>query len=457
MSADLRPTPNQLLWINDIYGFMVGGTMIIMGTLGDRIGRRRLIVICAAVFAIASVVAAFSVAPWMVIVSRAVMGVAGSAIMPASMALIRQIFPDPQQAVSAMGVYMGCFLGGMAAAPLIGGLMVEYWWWGGVFLLGVPVMLVTVVGAPRLLPEFRDPGAGRLDLLSAAQCVSAILLLVYALKAVVNNSELTISTVLYAVGGVVVGWFFIRRQKRLDDPLVDLDFVRRPGVARTATVLFLTALVMGGTSLFVGFYLQSVQGLTPFQAALWLLPQMITMIVASNVGPRLGQRFPASRVMGVSFVIMAIGFAIFSVIPTGIPGLIALAAGSALTTAGIGSVFPYLMNTIISEAPEEKAGFAASLAQTFNELGIAMGLVVLGSVATVTYRAQLQGNPDESWVDGFARAEGQADPAVLDHVRDAFTAGFHAAGATALAIMATVIAIAVGQMRSDRKSAVAST
>ena len=210
MAADLQPSPAELLWMNDIYGFMVGGAMITMGGLGDRIGRRRLIVLCSAVFAVASAAAAFSVAPWMIIVARAVMGVAGAAIMPASMALIRELFPDPQQAVSALGAYMTCFLAGMAIAPLIGGLLVEIWWWGAVFLLGVPIMLVTVIGVPRLLPEARDPNAHHLDLTSAALSLAAILALVYALKAAVSSGW-SLSVFFAAASGVLLGWLFLRR------------------------------------------------------------------------------------------------------------------------------------------------------------------------------------------------------------------------------------------------------
>src|SRR4051794_15811577 len=157
MAADLHPSPTELLWMNDIYGFMVGGTMITMGTVGDRIGRRRLIIVCAAVFALASAVAAVAVAPWMIIATPAVVGVSGAAIMPASMALLGRIFPDPKASVSAMGAYMTCFLTGMAVAPLVGGVLIEHWGWGSVFLMGVPVMLLTVLAAPRVLPEFRAP------------------------------------------------------------------------------------------------------------------------------------------------------------------------------------------------------------------------------------------------------------------------------------------------------------
>ncbi|MFF5232825.1 MFS transporter [Dactylosporangium sp. NPDC000521] len=449
MAADLRPSPAELLWMNDIYGFMVGGTMITMGAIGDRIGQRRLILYCAAVFAAASAIAAFSTGPWMVIVTRAVMGVAGAAIMPASMALIRQLFPDPKRSVSAMGAYMTCFLVGMAVAPVIGGLMIEYWWWGSVFLLGVPVMLLTLVVAPRLLPEFRAPAAGRLDLRSAALCLASILLVVTALKLVVNSGW-SWRPVVVAVVGAALGAVFVRRQNRLDDPLVDLFLLRRPGVARKMWVLFLTALIMGGTSMFWAFYLQSVQGLSPLRAALWLVPSMIAMIVASNLGPWLGRHLPPSRIVLGSLVLMTAGFAAYTVIPPGRSGILLVVVGGALGTAGIGAAFPFLMNDIISHAPPERAGSAASLTQTANEIGIAMGLVVLGSVGTVVYRSRLTestGHADGSWVDGFSRAADQHDAALLQHVRDAFTSGFRAVGFFCVAVMAIVLVLHVVRSR----------
>jgi DHA2 family multidrug resistance protein-like MFS transporter len=256
MAADLRPTPTELLWMNDIYGFMVGGAMITMGAIGDRIGRRRLIMICSAVFAASSAAAAFATEPWMIITTRATMGVAGAAIMPASMALLGQIYPDPKRRVAAMGVYMTCFLTGMAVAPLVGGLMIEHWWWGSVFLLGVPVMLLTLAAAPRLLPEFRAPAAGRLDVRGAALCLASILLVVASLKMIVNNGW-SWTPIGAAALGVGLGAVFVRRQHAVDDPLVDLSLLRRPGVARVLCVLGLTAMLMGGTSLFWAFYLQS--------------------------------------------------------------------------------------------------------------------------------------------------------------------------------------------------------
>lgn len=449
MAADLHPSPTELLWMNDIYGFMVGGTMITMGSIGDRIGRRRLIVICAAVFAVASAAAAFSTGPWMVIVTRAVMGVAGAAIMPASMALIGRLFPDPKRSVSAMGAYMTCFLVGMAVAPLVGGVMIEYWWWGSVFLLGVPVMLLTLVAAPRLLPESRTPDAGRLDLPSAALCLSSILLVVAALKMIVSSGW-SWQPVVAGVVGAGLGAVFVRRQHTLDDPLVDLSLLRRPGAARVMWVLFLTALLMGGTSIFWAFYLQSAQELSPLRAALWLVPSTIAMIVASNLGPWLGRHIPPSRVVLGGLLMMAVGFLSYALIPAGRSGILAVVCGAVLATAGVGAAFPFLMNDVISHAPQERAGSAASLAQTANEIGIAMGLVVLGSIGTVVYRSRLTastGHADGSWVDGFRAAGSRHDAALLHHVQDAFTSGFRVVGMFGVAVMVVVLVLHLARSR----------
>ncbi|TDP96515.1 MFS transporter [Labedaea rhizosphaerae] len=448
MSADLRPSPVELLWMNDIYGFMVGGTMVTMGTIGDRIGRRKLIIICATIFALASAVAAFSSEPWMIIVTRAVMGIAGAAIMPASMALIGSIYPDPKARVAAMGAYMTCFLTGMAIAPLIGGLLVEHWWWGSVFLLGVPVMVVAVIAAPKFLPESRADEPGKLDLRSAALCLASILLVVYALKSFANNG-FTATATGFAVVGIALGVVFVHRQGKLEHPLVDLGLLRRPGVGRTMVVLLLTALVMGGTSLFVSFYLQSVLGLSPLQSALVLVPQMVSMMIAGNLGPRLAHKFAPAKIVGVCTVLMLAGFTMFAVAPANTTGLLVMIAGTIVTTGGIGAAFPFLMNDVISHAPEDRAGSAASLAQTANELGIAIGLVVLGSVGTVVYRASM-GTSDGSWVDGLRQAHDTGDSLLLSHVRESFVTGFHTACLAAVAIMVVVATLAIRAARTSR-------
>src|SRR5688572_32719345 len=187
LSADLQPSSSQLLWIIDIYGFLVAGFLITMGTLGDRIGRRRLLLIGAVAFGLGSVLAAFSTSAEMLIVARALLGVAGATLAPSTLSLIFNMFHDPQQRTFAIGVWIASYSAGAAIGPLLGGVMLEFFWWGSVFLLGVPVMALILIAGPRLLPESKDPDAGRLDLTSAALSIVAVLAVIYGFKQIAED------------------------------------------------------------------------------------------------------------------------------------------------------------------------------------------------------------------------------------------------------------------------------
>lgn len=227
LSADLRPSSTQLLWIVDIYGFLVAGSLITMGTLGDRIGRRRLLMIGAVAFGIASVLAAFSTSAKMLIVTRAVLGLAGATLAPSTMSLIRNMFLDPQQRSFAIGVWIASFSAGAVIGPPLGGFLLEYFWWGSVFLVSVPLMALLLVLAPILLPEYRDPNAGRPDLLSAVLSLGAVLGVIYGLK---QSAAFGLGWLpaLSIVTGLLLGLVFIRRQQTLADPLIDLRLFRTP-------------------------------------------------------------------------------------------------------------------------------------------------------------------------------------------------------------------------------------
>ena len=441
MGRELHASATELLWMTDAYNFMVAGAMLTTGAIADRIGRRRMILVCAAIFAIASAVGAFATTPELVIAARGVMGLAGSAILPASMALLGGLFPDEKSRIQAMGAMMTVFLGGMAIAPLVGGLLLDHFWWGSVFLMGVPVMALTIAVVPRLIPESRADAPAPLDLTSAALSVAAVLSLVFALKRAVNSGF--DSAVLVAlVAGVVLGTGFLRRQATLAHPLMDLGLLARPRVRRTLAALFLTALLMGGTSLFFNLYLQEVQGLSPLHAAWWMLPQMVSMIAAANLGPWLNRRLPQRTVVVSMMSVMAAGFVLYAVAPASAAGRPIVAIGASLATFGIGAAFPMLMDGVISSAPPDRAASSASLAQLSNELGIALGLTVLGSVGTVVYRLQL-GLPgsvaERSVIDGVR--EGRTDPALLTRVQDSFTDAFHVAGLIGVVTMAAVLVL----------------
>src|SRR5688572_24690959 len=221
LTADLKPSAAQLLWIVDIYGFLIAGSLITMGAVGDRIGRRRLLLIGAAAFGVASVLAAYARTPEMLIAARAALGVAGATLMPSTMALIRNMFPDPRQMGQAIGLWFACFMGGMTLGPLVGGVLLESFWWGSAFLLGVPFMVLLLVAGPRLLPEYRDPNVTRPDLTSVALSLAAILPLVFGLKSLARDGWAMLPLAAIAAGAVV-GAMFLRRQGRLANPLLDL-------------------------------------------------------------------------------------------------------------------------------------------------------------------------------------------------------------------------------------------
>ena len=232
LSEDLQPTSSQLLWIVDIYGFMVAGLLITMGTLGDRIGRRRLLLIGAGAFGAASVVAAFSTSAEMLIAARALLGIAGATLAPSTLSLIRNMFEQPGQRTFAIGVWITSFSVGAAVGPLIGGLLLERFWWGSVFLPALPVMGLLLAVGPRLLPEYRDPEAGRLDLVSAGISLLAVLAVIYGLKAIAQDG-LGPTAVLSILVGLAAGAAFLQRQRRLADPLIDPRLFRcRPSAGR---------------------------------------------------------------------------------------------------------------------------------------------------------------------------------------------------------------------------------
>jgi DHA2 family multidrug resistance protein-like MFS transporter len=452
MGRELHAGPTELLWMTDSYNFLVAGAMLTTGAIADRIGRRRMILICAAIFAIASGVGAFATTPELVIVARGVMGLAGSAILPASMAVLGGLFPDAKARVQAMGAMMTVFLGGMAIAPFVGGVLLDHFWWGSVFLMGVPVMAVTIVVVPRLIPESKADVPAPLDLFSAALSVVAVLSLVFALKRAVNSGVDAPVLVAFVVGAVL-GTVFLRRQSRLSHPLLDLGLLATPRVRRTLTALFLTALLMGGTSLFFNLYLQEVQGLRPLQAAWWMLPQMVSMIAAANLGPWLNRRLPQRTVVVSMMSLMVVGFVLYAVAPVSAAGRPIVAIGGSLATFGIGAAFPMLMDGVVSSAPPERAASSAAMAQLANELGIALGLTVLGSLGTVVYRLQL-GLPgstaERSVIDGVR--EGHHDPALLASVKDAFTGSFHAVGLVGVALMVVVLVLVARATREPASS-----
>ncbi|HEV8488186.1 MAG TPA: MFS transporter [Candidatus Limnocylindrales bacterium] len=389
ISSELRPTSAQLLWIIDIYGFLVAGLLITMGTLGDRIGRRKLLLGGAAGFALASLLAALSTSAEMLIASRAVMGIAGATIAPSTLSLIFTMFLDPKQRTTAIGFWIAAYSAGGAIGPVLGGVLLEFFWWGSVFLIGVPVMGLLLILGPRTLPEYKDPNARRLDLRSAAMSLIAILAVVYGLKQIAQDgiSALPVGAI---VAGVVLGILFVRRQLHLDSPIIDVRLFRIRAFSASLGTYLLGIFVVVGYFLFIAQYLQLVLGLSPLEAALWSLPSALGFIVGSITAPKIIHRFRPSVIMGAGMAISAVGTALL--LGLGLErgaGIVTVIVASIVISLGLAPVITLATELIVGSAPPEQAGAATGMSETSGELGGALGIAILGSVGTAVYRTEI--------------------------------------------------------------------
>ena len=460
LSADLQPSSSELLWITDIYGFMVAGFLVTMGTLGDRIGRRRLLLSGATAFGVVSVLAAVSTSAEMLIASRALLGIAGATLAPSTLSLIFSMFQDPRQRTTAIGIWITSFSAGGAIGPVLGGVLLERYWWGSVFLLALPVMALLLVLGPRVLPEYRDPAAGRLDLVSAAMSLVAVLAVVFGLKQIAQDGIGPLAAAAVLVG-LVVGVLFVRRQLTLADPMIDLRLFRSQAFNASLATNLLGIFIVVGYFLFVAQYLQLVLGLSPLEAGLWSLPSAGGFIVGSNLAPRILRRVRPAYVIGAGLGMAAIGLGVLTQVG-GSPNadLAILAGASLLVSLGLAPVFTATTDLVVSSAPPERAGAASGISETGAELGGALGIAILGSIGVAVYRGELAdtlpaGVPSQAAavardtlggaVGVAARLPGDAGLALLDAAREAFIQGMQltvtlsAVVAVGIAVLATVM------------------
>jgi len=452
----------EQLWIMDIYGFMLSGFLITMGTLGDRIGRRKLLMIGGAAFGAASVVAAFSDSPAMLIAARALLGIAGATLSPSTLALISNMFHDHKQRSFAIGIWFTCSMGGMALGPVVGGAMLEHFPWGSLFLLGVPVMALLLLTAPLLLPEYRAPSSGRLDMTSVLLSLFAILPTIYGLKEIAKQGVETMP-ILAIAAGLAFGTMFVRRQRQLDHPLLDLRLFVDPAFRAALGGLFGITLT-GAFMLFIAQHLQFVQGKSPLQAALWMLPGVVASMAGMLLSPLIARRIRPSFLIGAGLVAASAGCILLSQAGT-VSGLASLVVGYILFSGGSAPYPSLSSDLIIGSAPPEKAGSAASLLQTSGEFAFALGIAVLGSLGTSIYRHQVAAfipagmtasdasASRESLAGAIAAADRlpeSARTAFLHGAREAFTGGMHAVAWVSGALMLGIAILAVIKLRHIR-------
>jgi MFS transporter, DHA2 family, multidrug resistance protein len=449
----LAPTAGELLWAVDIYPLLLAGLLITAGTLGDRFGRRRLLLLGTLGFGAASVLAAYAPDVRWLIAARALQGVFGAALMPSTLSLLRNLFLDQQQRRLAIAVWASGFAGGAALGPVLGGGLLERYWWGSVFLVNVPV-LVLLLAAGRLLPESRDPAPGRLDLGSVVLSLTTMLPLVYAIKALAGG-ELTPATAASAALGIASGVVFLRRQRTRPAPLLDLAIFRSPTVTAAISANLLSIAALSALLLIASQYLQLVLDRSPMDAGLVLVPGLAVSVLAGLAAVPLARRFPVRRLVVSGLLLGVAGFAVATRLGPG-SGVGLVVGAFALVAAGAGLAETLTNDAILAAAPPARAGQASAISETAYELGTGLGVAVLGSVLSAVYTARLTlpagldagERAATATLGGALDVAAELSPgaaaALGEHARAAFTAGVElTAGIGVLVMLAAAVVVTV--------------
>lgn len=413
IAADLRPDAAQALWIVHVGEFLAASLVITMGRLGDLVGRRRLLLLGMTGYGLASLLAAFAPSPEVLILARAALGVSLATVTPSAMALLRTMFPNPRQFSTAFALLMMSLSVGAALGPPMGGFLLQHFWWGSVFLVNVPVAVVFLLVAVRSLPEFRDRGAGRLDLPSIALSVIAVIGVVYGLQQAADGGFEVHHLIAVAVG-LIAGWLFVRRQRRLKDPLLELGLLDARQVRVTLAALVLVGLAFAGPDVLIGPYLQIGLGLSALHTGLLLSVPAAVLIPATLIAPLLGRRLGTVRAVTASLVTAVAGFGLagLGLIGGSGPGVLALLILGLALAALIGVAFTLLSELLVTSAPIQRTGSMTALQDLGTGIGAASGIAVLGSLGAIAYRANL--SVSEAMSSSDAAAAGASPGAAVE-------------------------------------------
>ncbi|MFD4439161.1 MFS transporter [Nocardia sp. NPDC058519] len=440
----LSPSADESLWILDSYGFAVGALLIAFGTIGDRYGRKRLLMIGAVMFGLGSVGAAFATSPELLIAFRVLMGVAGATLLPSALAVLGTLFTDPRRRARAIGIFAAAFAAGFAIGPIVAGQLLTRFWWGSVLLINVPVVLVFLVLAPVLLGEVRATGLGRIDVASVLTSAAGLLLTMYAVKHIAAQG-ISISSVIAGLAGMALLGSFGRRQGRIDNPLIDFTLFRNRVFTIAIITGFLPLAAWSATAYLAATYLQSVLGMSIADAALLAVPGALVLTVAAVVTPAVVARIGHSAALITAHFTIAVGLILL--LPTSTGGGVGwYIAATAVAGIGYGISFSVVADIAVAAVPVERAGAAAALAETGNELGNALGIALFGSLAAVLFRVD---GPDLAPTLGETLRLPALAPAVLADARSAFVSGLHVVAATAAFLHAVLGLAAIRLLRGN--------
>jgi DHA2 family multidrug resistance protein-like MFS transporter len=448
LAADLAPSAGQLLWIGDAYSFVLAGLLVTAGAVGDRIGRKRLLLVGVLGFGAVSTAAAYAPTAEALIVLRALLGVAGATLMPSTLSIVRNMFADARQRTLAVGVWSATAGAGAALGPVVGGALLERYWWGSVFLINLPVLVVLLVAGVAVLPESRDPDPGPFDVPGAALSLVGVVGLVYAVKEAATGGP-AVTAVAAALAGAGALAAFVARQRRRPVPMIDVELLRRPAFAGAVTANLLAIFALAGLLFFVAQYLQLVLGYRPLRAGLAELPATAGSILGGLAAAWLVRRAGRATVTAAGLAVTAAALAALAGLESGHGGYLLL--GTALGVAGLGAGLALTVTTdsVVSAVPKEKAGAASAVSETAYELGTALGIGVLGSVLTAVYRSALPAGAPAAVRESLATAVAAGVP--LDAARAAFVTGMRVT--TLVGAVLTAAAAVAAALMLPRRSA----
>jgi DHA2 family multidrug resistance protein-like MFS transporter len=443
---DLAPSASQVLWIADIYGFTLAALLVTMGNVGDRIGRKRLLLIGTVMFGAASALTAYAPTPELLIAARALLGVAGATIMPSTLSIVRNVFTDPKERTTAVGIWSSVSAIGFALGPIVGGVLLDHFWWGSVFLINIPVVALILFAGLTVLPESRNPHPGRIDLVSVPLSAIGVLGLIYALKEAADGGAIQRVIVAAAIALTALA-VFVRRQTRLAEPLIDVRLFRRRAFAASVGAELVAIFAMLAMSLVFAQYFQLVVGWSPLVAGLAGLPGGLAAGAGGALAGPLVHRWGRGPVVALGLVMTATGFAMFSRLGVDVDYPYLLVA-MIVQGVGMGFTFAVTNDTMLASVPKERAGAAGAISETAHEMGGALGIAVLGTVLNAAYRGALAlpaGLPAEAENTARDTLGGAIEAAftlpagtgetVVGAAREAFVHGIHVTVLTGAAIL----------------------
>lgn len=443
INTDLSPTSSQSLWILDIYGFVLAGLLITAGNISDRFGQRRVLLIGATLFGLASLVAAFSSTPEMLIAARALMGLGGATLMPSTLALIRHLFTDNRERAKAIGVWTAAFAGGGIIGPIVGGGLLNFFSWGSVFLINIPFLIVLLAAAPILIPEVRHVSKARLDIPGALLSVATIFLFVYAIKHMAEKMNWDILGILAMTASAVFLTFFVRHLRTVKNPLFDVVLFYNKQFSVAIMTLMIAMVVLLGSNMYTAQYLQLVLEMSPLAAALWMSPIALSGIVGSIVGSQLATTSRPKLALSSCFAVAIAGLSVLALLFM-FGGIGSVLVGSVLLSIGLTAVMAIATNIVIAGAPTKRAGAASAIQETSSELGGALGVAFLGSFGAFIYKMELEPHDvpvaaQDSLAGAVELSRVTSDVELLNTATGAFTAGFSAVAAISALVMVLFI------------------